>query len=86
MSIPDNQKVRGRPATGVTPMQGVRMPADLLAAVEEFDQAADQILDLGAGQGADAVKLLVAKLANSMQMPSWRLHRADGLCDRSYLC
>lgn len=41
MSIPDNQKVRGRPATGVTPMQGVRMPADLLAAVEEWrdDQA-----------------------------------------------
>lgn len=36
MSIPDNQKVRGRPATGVTPMQGVRMPADLLAAVEEW--------------------------------------------------
>lgn len=36
MSIPDNQKVRGRPATGVTPMQGVRMPAELLAAVEEW--------------------------------------------------
>ncbi|WP_419828942.1 hypothetical protein [Methylobacterium sp.] len=41
MSIPDNQKVRGRPATGVTPMQGVRMPADLLAAVEEWRE--DQV-------------------------------------------
>lgn len=36
MSIPDNQKTRGRPATGVTPMQGVRMPTELLAAVEEW--------------------------------------------------
>lgn len=41
MSIPDTQKKRGRPATGVTPHQGIRMPADLLAAVEEWrkDQA-----------------------------------------------
>jgi hypothetical protein len=36
MSIPDNQKVRGRPATGITPMQGVRMPPDLLQAVEDW--------------------------------------------------
>ncbi|MCK2057244.1 MULTISPECIES: hypothetical protein [unclassified Methylobacterium] len=36
MSIPDNQKTRGRPATGVTPMQGVRMPSDLLVAVEAW--------------------------------------------------
>ena len=28
----------------------------------------------------------VVKLANTMQMPSWRPHRADGLCDRSYMC
>lgn len=36
MSIPDEQKRRGRPATGVTPQQGVRMPSDLLNAVEEW--------------------------------------------------
>lgn len=41
MSIPDNQKKRGRPATGVTPHQGVRMSADLLAAVERW--RADQV-------------------------------------------
>ncbi|GJD36604.1 hypothetical protein FMGBMHLM_3527 [Methylobacterium aerolatum] len=36
MSITDTQKKRGRPATGVTPHQGIRMPAELLAAVEEW--------------------------------------------------
>jgi hypothetical protein len=36
MSIPDTQKKRGRPATGVTPHQGIRMPSELLAAVEAW--------------------------------------------------
>lgn len=38
MSIPDTQKRRGRPATGVTPHQGIRMPSELLAAIEEWRQ------------------------------------------------
>ena len=33
MSIRDTQKKRGRPATGVTPHQGVRIPADLMTAI-----------------------------------------------------
>lgn len=36
MSIPDTHKKRGRPATGVTPHQGVRMPADLVDAIDEW--------------------------------------------------
>jgi hypothetical protein len=36
MSIPDTQKKRGRPATGVTPHQGIRMPPELVAAVESW--------------------------------------------------
>ena len=36
MSIPDAQKKRGRPPTGVTPQQGVRLGAELLAALERW--------------------------------------------------
>lgn len=36
MSITDTQKKRGRPATGVTPHQGIRMPPELIAAVESW--------------------------------------------------
>lgn len=36
MSIIDTQKKRGRPATGITPQQGVRLPPDLLQAVEDW--------------------------------------------------
>jgi len=39
MSIPVNQKKRGRPATGRDPMVGFRAPPDLLA---ELDAYADQ--------------------------------------------
>lgn len=37
-SISDNQKKtgRGRPATGVTPMWGVRFPEDLAAAIQAW--------------------------------------------------
>lgn len=34
MSIADTHKKRGRPATGVTPHQGIRIPADLLSALQ----------------------------------------------------
>ena len=36
MSIPDTQKRRGRPSTGVTPHQGVRMPLDLVEAIDRW--------------------------------------------------
>ena len=36
MSIPDAQKRRGRPPTGVTPQQGVRLGSELLAALERW--------------------------------------------------
>ena len=39
MSIPDTQKKRGRPATGVTPHQGVRMSEGLLAGIEAWRDA-----------------------------------------------
>jgi hypothetical protein len=35
-SIVDNQKKRGRPKTGVTPMTGVRFRASVLAEIERW--------------------------------------------------
>ncbi len=35
-SIPDNQKKRGRPATGVTPLQGVRMSPELVGEIDAW--------------------------------------------------
>lgn len=39
MSISDTHKKRGRPATGVTPHQGVRMSDELVAGVEAWREA-----------------------------------------------
>jgi hypothetical protein len=39
-SIRDNQKMRGRPRTGITPMTGVRLTASVLQEIERW--AAEQ--------------------------------------------
>jgi hypothetical protein len=53
-SIVDNQKKRGRPKTGITPMTGVRFRASVLAEIERW----------ASGQGdkptkAEAIRRLV---------------------------
>jgi hypothetical protein len=55
-SIPVKRKKRGRPATGVDPLVGVRMPPKLRKAVEDW--AAEQP---GSPTLSEAIRHLLAK-------------------------
>ena len=57
-SIPDNQKKRrrGRPATGITPMAGVRLEPDFRAEIEAWASEQDDKPSL-----AEAIRRLIRR-------------------------
>ena len=59
-SISDNQKKRGRPATGITPMVGVRLEAEFRGEIEEWAAGQEDTPKL-----AEAIRRLIRLGLNS---------------------
>lgn len=61
VSINAKQKIRGRPATGVTPMQGVRFPPDLISEIDalatETGRTRSDVIRLLTKAGLDLYRL-----------------------------